>query len=104
MPGLVTGIHVFGAISKKDVDGRDDPGPDDGSTLRIAARPPKMIREEQSQRPRENIVGLLVMIVGLILFLGVHTLTTQRDHRAALIKTLGGEGTYKALYGLVSLV
>jgi uncharacterized membrane protein len=49
-------------------------------------------------------VGLLVMIVGLVLFLGIHTLTTQRDHRAALIKTLGGEGTYKALYGLVSLV
>jgi uncharacterized membrane protein len=49
-------------------------------------------------------VGLLVMIVGLVLFLGIHTLTTQRDARAALIKTLGGEGTYKGLYGLVSLV
>jgi uncharacterized membrane protein len=49
-------------------------------------------------------VGLLVMVVGLVLFLGIHTLTTQRDFRAALIKALGGEGTYKALYGLVSLV
>ena len=27
-------------------------------------------------------MGLLVMILGLVLFLGVHTLTTQRDLRA----------------------
>src|ERR1700760_1366007 len=101
MPGLVTGIHVFGAISKKDVDGRDDPGPDDGSTLRIAARPSKMIREEQSQRPREDIVGLLVMIVGLILFLGVHTLTTPRGLRAQCIAAMG-EGGYKIGYAVAS--
>jgi GTP-binding protein len=29
MPGLVPGIHVFGAICEKDVDGRDKPGHDD---------------------------------------------------------------------------
>jgi hypothetical protein len=28
MPGLVPGIHVFVAVSKKDVDGRDKPGHD----------------------------------------------------------------------------
>jgi hypothetical protein len=28
MPGLVPGIHVLGAESKKDVDGRDEPGHD----------------------------------------------------------------------------
>jgi hypothetical protein len=28
MPGLVPGIHVLGAITKKDVDGRDKPGHD----------------------------------------------------------------------------
>jgi hypothetical protein len=28
MPGLVPGIHVFGAANKKDVDGRDKPGHD----------------------------------------------------------------------------
>jgi hypothetical protein len=28
MPGLAPGIHVFGAESKKDVDGRDEPGHD----------------------------------------------------------------------------
>jgi uncharacterized membrane protein len=49
-------------------------------------------------------VGLVVMIVGLVLFLGIHTLTTQREWRAALIRRLGAEGTFKAVYGLVSLV
>jgi hypothetical protein len=29
MPGLVPGIHVFGATFKKGVDGRDKPGHDD---------------------------------------------------------------------------
>jgi hydroxymethylglutaryl-CoA lyase len=29
MPGLVPGIHVFQHFSKKDVDGRDEPGHDE---------------------------------------------------------------------------
>jgi hypothetical protein len=29
MPGLVPGIHVFVAMSKKDMDGRDKPGHDE---------------------------------------------------------------------------
>jgi hypothetical protein len=29
MPGLVPGIHVFKTPSKKDVDGRDEPGHDE---------------------------------------------------------------------------
>jgi uncharacterized membrane protein len=48
-------------------------------------------------------VGLLVMILGLVLFLGVHTLTTQRDLRARLIGT-SGEAAYKIGYSLVSLL
>ena len=47
-------------------------------------------------------MGLLVMIVGLVLFLGVHALTTQRDLRARLIKKMGESG-YKVAYALVSL-
>jgi len=47
-------------------------------------------------------VGLVVMIVGLVLFLGIHTLTTQRDLRARLIKSMGESG-YKIAYALVSL-
>jgi uncharacterized membrane protein len=47
-------------------------------------------------------MGLLVMIVGLVLFLGVHTLTTQRDLRARLIKEMGDSG-YKVAYTLASL-
>jgi uncharacterized membrane protein len=46
-------------------------------------------------------MGLLVMILGLVLFLGVHTLTTQREVRARVIATWG-EGGYKMGYSLVS--
>ena len=34
-------------------------------------------------------MGLSVMILGLVLFLGVHTLTTQRALRARLIASTG---------------
>jgi len=47
-------------------------------------------------------MGLLVMILGLILFVGVHTLTTQRDLRARFIASMG-EGGYKIFYSLVSI-
>jgi uncharacterized membrane protein len=46
-------------------------------------------------------MGLLVMILGLALFLGVHTLTTQRELRAQIIAS-AGEGGYKIGYALVS--
>jgi uncharacterized membrane protein len=63
-----------------------------------------MIRDEQAKAGRngEELVGLLVMIVGLVLFLGVHTLTTQRSLRARQIAALGESG-YKIGYALVSL-
>ena len=47
-------------------------------------------------------MGLIVMIAGLVLFLGTHTLTTQRDLRTRLIASMG-EGGYKAGYALASL-
>jgi uncharacterized membrane protein len=50
-----------------------------------------------------NIMGLAVMILGLVLFLGVHTFTTQREWRARLIASWG-EGGYKAGYALASLI
>lgn len=46
-------------------------------------------------------MGLLILIAGLVLFLGVHVLTTLRDRRAALIARLGESG-YKILYALIS--
>jgi uncharacterized membrane protein len=46
-------------------------------------------------------VGLLVMILGIVLFFGVHTLTTQRELRARLIASTG-EGSYKVGYALAS--
>ena len=48
-------------------------------------------------------MGLLVMILGLALFLGVHGLTTQRGLRARLIAAWG-EGGYKIGYALLSLL
>ena len=47
-------------------------------------------------------MGLLVMILGLILFFGVHTLTIQRKLRAQVIGVTGESG-YKIGYALVSL-
>lgn len=47
-------------------------------------------------------MGLLVMILGLILFFGVHTLTTQRELRAQVIGSMG-ESTYKIGYALASI-
>src|SRR6185295_1005391 len=46
-------------------------------------------------------MGLLVMILGLVLFLGVHALSTQRELRAQIIASMG-EGGYKICYALVS--
>ena len=46
-------------------------------------------------------MGLSVMILGLVLFLGAHTFTTQRLARKRAIASMG-EGGYKAVYALVS--
>ncbi|MCA1512965.1 NnrU family protein [Bradyrhizobium sp. NBAIM01] len=47
-------------------------------------------------------MGLLVMILGLVLFFASHIFTTRRKARAQAIARLG-EGTYKLLYSAVSL-
>jgi uncharacterized membrane protein len=47
-------------------------------------------------------LGLSVMILGLVLFLGVHTLSMQRDLRAKIIASTGESG-YKIGYALISL-
>jgi uncharacterized membrane protein len=47
-------------------------------------------------------MGLLVMILGLALFLGVHTLTTLRELRSRLIAS-SGEAGYKIAYALASV-
>src|SRR5712692_9770958 len=44
---------------------------------------------------------MTLLVVGLALFLGIHTLTVARGTRAAVIGRLG-EGPYKGLYSLVS--
>jgi len=47
-------------------------------------------------------MGLLVMILGLILFFGVHTLSTQRQLRARVVGAMG-ESAYKVGYTLASV-
>lgn len=44
-----------------------------------------------------------LLVLGLVLFLGIHILTTLREPRAALIGRLG-EGPYKGLYSLVAAI
>ncbi len=46
---------------------------------------------------------MALLILGLILFLGIHVFSTLRESRAALIQRLG-EGPYKGLYSVVSAV
>lgn len=48
-------------------------------------------------------MGLLTMIVGLVLFLGIHILTTLREMRAAVIARLGESG-YKIAYAIIAIV
>lgn len=48
-------------------------------------------------------MGLAVMILGLALFLGVHILPAQRELRARAIGAMG-EGSYKLVYALVSVL
>jgi uncharacterized membrane protein len=48
-------------------------------------------------------MGLGIMIIGLAVFFGVHTLTTMRPQRAALVARVG-EVPYKVAYSVVSLV
>jgi uncharacterized membrane protein len=48
-------------------------------------------------------MGLALEILGLVIFLGAHVFVTMREHRAALIKTLGA-GPYRGLFSLVSLI
>jgi uncharacterized membrane protein len=48
-------------------------------------------------------MGLTILIVGLAVFLGVHVFVACRTPRAALISRLG-EGPYKGLFSLVSVV
>jgi uncharacterized membrane protein len=48
-------------------------------------------------------MGLAILLLGVALLLGSHTFVTFRAERAAAVARLG-EGTYKALFALVSLI
>ncbi|WP_239515922.1 NnrU family protein, partial [Stenotrophomonas maltophilia] len=44
-----------------------------------------------------------ILVLGLVVFLGVHVFTMLRGPRSGLVRRLG-EGPYKGLYSLVSAV
>jgi uncharacterized membrane protein len=48
-------------------------------------------------------MGLVVLVLGLIVFLGPHVLVTLREPRAEMVKWLG-EWPYKGLFAVASLV
>jgi uncharacterized membrane protein len=48
-------------------------------------------------------MGFVLLILGLAVFIGAHVFVTRRDARADLIARVG-EGPYKGLFSLVSLV
>jgi uncharacterized membrane protein len=47
-------------------------------------------------------MGLLVLVLGLVLFLGGHAFVTLRPHRGAVVKAIG-EWPYKVLFAVVSI-
>ena len=48
-------------------------------------------------------MGLALLLIGLVIFIGVHVFVSLRESRSALISQIG-EGPYKAVFSLVSLV
>jgi uncharacterized membrane protein len=48
-------------------------------------------------------MGLAVLVLGLVIFLGAHVFVTRRKARAALIARIG-EGPYKGLFSLVAIL
>jgi uncharacterized membrane protein len=48
-------------------------------------------------------MGLFVLIIGLAVFIAPHVFVTRREARAALVARIG-EGPYKGLFSLVSLI
>jgi len=48
-------------------------------------------------------MGLFLLVLGLVLFLGTHLFVTRRDARSRLITRIG-EGPYKGLFALVSAI
>jgi len=48
-------------------------------------------------------MGLVLEILGLVVFLGAHVFVTMRDHRAAVVAQIG-EWPYRGLFSLVSII
>ena len=48
-------------------------------------------------------MGLAILVLGLVVFLAPHTLTAFRAARQSVVDRLG-EGPYKALYSIISLI
>lgn len=61
-----------------------------------------MLEASDCRSFRESPMGIAILVLGLVVFLAPHVLTTRRETRDALVKKLG-EWPYKAIYAVVSL-
>jgi len=71
----------------------------------LHSTPPSLLlrRLLKAATQSECTMGLGVLILGLVVFLGNHLFVTRRDARAAVIARLG-INSYRVLFGLVSIV
>lgn len=66
-------------------------------------RPPFARLPSRATLPvQDNGADMLILILGIVLFLGAHSFSTLRDRRGAVIARLG-EQPYKCIYSLVAL-
>jgi uncharacterized membrane protein len=69
---------------------------------RLASAPGFASTARENQPTGDIAMGLVVLVLGLILFLGPHVFVTMRPQRAAAVKQLGEWG-YKGLFAVVSV-
>src|ERR1700747_1802079 len=67
-----------------------------------ASAPGFALTARENSAPGDIAMGLLVLVLGLILFLGPHMFVTLRPQRAAVVKQLG-EWPYKGLFAVLPI-
>lgn len=60
-------------------------------------------RPDATVHPQRILIQMLLLIIGLVVFLGIHLLPTSPDLRDGLVRRFG-ENTYKAIFSIASLI